>query len=114
MRGCQGGRSLVVSRQPQSEGLEAPAHSPTAPPAGRPDSRWAARYGQAILRGGIAAVPRALFYHQAVLGLSAQEVWFVAAILARKWDADLPHPSLKELARQAGLSVQWLCRLREG
>jgi hypothetical protein len=67
-----------------------------------------ARYGGSILRGGIAAIPQALFKFQGALGLSPQQVWFIAAILARKWDADLPHPSLVRLAEETGVSRQQL------
>ena len=56
------------------------------------DRSFLARYGAAILRGGIAAIPRALYRYQAELGLPPQLVWFVSAILAHKWDANLPTP----------------------
>src|SRR5690348_807425 len=70
---------------------EAPSGGP------RPASSWAARYGQAILRDGIATIPRALYLYQAALDLAAPEVWFASAVLAHKWDADLPHPSLRRM-----------------
>ena len=55
-----------------------------------------ARYGATVLRGGIAAIPTALFTYQARLDLSPQEVWFISYILAHKWDEDLPYPSLHQ------------------
>ena len=82
-----------------------------SPQADQPQS-WSARYGQAILRDGIAAIPTAIFRYQAALGLTAQEVWFTAAVLAHKWDADLPSPSLKQMAGQTGVSVIQLQRFR--
>ncbi len=79
-----------------------------------PVTSWAARYGRAILRDGVAAIPGALYRYQGVLDLSAQEVWLIACILAHKWDADLPHPSLKQIADRTGLDLRWLKRLRAG
>src|SRR5689334_2902790 len=94
--------------------MPAKARHPAAFPAAaenKPTS-WAARYGQAILRDGIAAIPTALLTYQAALGLTAQEVWFTAAVLAHKWDAELPSPSLKRMAGQTGVSVMQLQRFR--
>lgn len=86
---------------------------PVAPAPARLAARsWEARYGQVILQDGVAAIPSALYYYQGQLDLSAQEVWFVSAILACKWTSDLPHPSLKKLAAQAGAGEQWLRELR--
>lgn len=70
--------------------------------------RFLARYGATILRGGIATIPKALYRYQAELGLRPQQVWFVSAILAHKWDADMPKPSLKRMAAQTGVSEQQL------
>src|SRR4051812_16484880 len=77
----------------------------------RPTS-WAARYGRAILADGIATIPIALYYYQAHLQLTAQEVWFTSAILAHKWSADLPCPSLKRMAAQTHMSLSQLQRIR--
>ena len=68
------------------------------------DRSFVARYGATILRGGIAAIPSALYRYQAELRLQPQLVWFVSAILAHKWDADMPDPSLKRLAVEALVS----------
>src|SRR4029079_9729555 len=73
---------------------------------------WEAQYGALILRDGIAAIPSALFHHQGALDLAAQEVWFVSYILAHKWDAALPYPSLKKMATQSGVDRKWLKELR--
>jgi hypothetical protein len=72
------------------------------------DTSFLARYGSTILRGGIATIPSALYRYQGELKLSSQLVWFISAILAHKWDADLPHPSLKKMAEQSGVSEQQL------
>src|SRR6476661_642656 len=72
-----------------------------------------ARYGSTILRGGIAAIPTALFTYQALLDLSPQEVWFISYILAHKWDEDLPYPSLRKMAERTGLSVRQLHRIKD-
>jgi hypothetical protein len=85
---------------------EAPSGGP------RPASSWAARYGQAILRDGIATIPRALYLYQAALDLAAPEVWFASAVLAHKWDADLPHPSLRRMVAETGVSLRQLQNLR--
>src|SRR5689334_15731524 len=77
------------------------------PPPDR-DYRFLARYGETILRGGIATIPAALFRYQAELGLGPQTVWFISAILSHKWDADMPHPSMKRMAEETGVSRQML------
>jgi hypothetical protein len=74
----------------------------------RRDRSFLARYGAIIIRGGIAAIPTALYRYQGELDLTPQQVWFVSAILAHKWDAELPYPSLKRLAEQTGVSRQKL------
>jgi hypothetical protein len=70
------------------------------------------RFGATILRGGIAPVPATLYFFQAELGLSPQEVWFIGYILAHKWDEDLPHPSLVKMAERVGVSRRQLQRIR--
>ncbi len=76
-----------------------------APPR---DRSFLARYGAIILRGGIASIPTALYRYQGELDLTPQQVWFISAILAHKWDAELPYPSLKRLAEHTGVSRQKL------
>src|SRR5690348_13771989 len=89
-----------------------PSSQEGAPRRPTPDRSMAGRYGQLILSDGIAAIPVALYYKQAPLDLLAQEVWFVSAILARKWNADLPYPDLQEMAANAGITVRQLRRYR--
>jgi hypothetical protein len=72
------------------------------------NQRFLARYGATILRGGIATIPKALYKYQAELGLKPQQVWFISAILAHKWDEDMPKPSLKRMALQTGVTEQAL------
>lgn len=72
-----------------------------------------ARYGATILRGGIAAIPSALYRYQGELGLGAQLIWFISAILAHKWDANMPHPSLVKMAEQTGVSRRQLHRYEQ-
>ena len=81
----------------------------TPPRAG---TSFAARFGRVILQHGIAPLPSALYHFQGALGLSAQQVWFVSYILAHKWDADLPYPSLKKMADRTRLSLRQLQRIR--
>lgn len=83
-----------------------------APPLSDPRYQFLARFGAVILSGGIAAVPRALYYYQAELGLLPQEVWFVGYILAHRWTADLPYPSLRKMARRTGVTYQMLHRYK--
>ncbi|HUS16619.1 MAG TPA: hypothetical protein VM536_16610, partial [Chloroflexia bacterium] len=81
-------------------------------PARTRDTSWAARYGRLILQDGIAGIPTALYYYQGALALTAQEVWFTSYVLAHKWDADLPYPSLNAMARCSGVDLSWLKRIR--
>lgn len=76
------------------------------------DNSFLARYGAELLRGGIAAIPGSLFRYQGELDLSLQQVWFVAAVLAHKWDAGMPHPSLKKMAARAAMSERHLHNLK--
>jgi len=80
---------------------------------GQRNRRFLARYGATILRGGIAAIPSALYRYQGELGLKPQHVWFISAILAHKWDEDMPKPSLKQLAPRSGVSERHLHNLKD-
>ena len=80
------------------------------PRAGR---SFVERFGATILRGGIAPVPATLYFYQAELGLSPQEVWFISYILTYKWDTDLPHPSLVQMAAQVAVSLRHLHRIKD-
>src|SRR5207237_2500592 len=79
--------------------------SPAAPATA---SSFAARFGTAILRDGVASIPSALFYYQGRLQLTAQQAWFISWVLAQKWDEHLPHPSVQEIARCSGVSERTL------
>jgi hypothetical protein len=72
------------------------------------DTSFLARYGATILRGGISAIPAALYRYQGKLKIGPQLVWFISSILAHKWDADMPHPSLRKMAEETGVSEQQL------
>ena len=65
------------------------------------------------MRYGIAAVPRAIFTHQAALGLTPQQVWFVCYVLSFQWDASLPYPSINKMAERTGYSKRQLLRIKE-
>ena len=74
--------------------------------------RFLARYGAIILRGGIASIPSALYRYQGELGLKPNQVWFISAVLAHKWDADMPKPSLKRMAPRLGVTEQYLHQIK--
>jgi hypothetical protein len=75
--------------------------------------RFLARYGAIILRGGIATIPAALYRYQGELKLKPLHVWFISAILAHKWDDDMPHPSLRKMAPLVGMSERHLHTLKK-
>ncbi|HKP53141.1 MAG TPA: helix-turn-helix domain-containing protein [Chloroflexia bacterium] len=76
------------------------------------DSSFVARYGRVIARHGVAAVPRAVFTHQKVLGLTAQQVWFVCYIFSFQWDTALPYPSIRRMSSQTGYSTVQLHNIK--
>jgi hypothetical protein len=57
-----------------------------------------------IARHGVTAVPRAIFTHQAILGLTPQQVWFITYIFSFQWDTSLPYPSIRRMATVTGYS----------
>ncbi len=83
-------------------------------PAGPAVTSWAARYGHALRRDGLAALPTALYHCQAALALTSQEVWFVSAVLAHKWDGAAPFPSLHRLAAETGIQLRRVQRIQAG
>lgn len=87
-------------------------NGPGSPPSGGRAGSWAARFGRVILEHGVATIPSALFHYQGRLQLKAQEVWFICYILARKWKAGLPHPSLKQIEVQTGVTQRQLHYVR--
>jgi hypothetical protein len=79
----------------------------------KPGSSFLARFGQLIVSHGIATVPSALFHYQGTLGLTAQEVWFISAVLAHKWTEELPHPNLSRMERETGIPERRLRRYKQ-
>lgn len=79
----------------------------------RPGSTFLARFGQLIVQHGIATIPSSLFHYQGTLGLTAQEVWFISAVLSRKWTEDLPHPNLSKMERDTGVPERRLRRYKQ-
>lgn len=75
-------------------------------------SSFAGHFGQLIISEGIAPIPRALYLYQGDLNLSPQQVWFISCVLAHKWDGDLPHPSLQEIARHATLGLRQVKKIK--
>ncbi|SHE95189.1 hypothetical protein SAMN02745195_01534 [Thermoanaerobacter uzonensis DSM 18761] len=71
-------------------------------------SNFTARFGEVIVRSGIASIPDAVFSFQKELGLSVGECWFIAQILRFKWTTELPKPSLKRMADYTGVSIATL------
>jgi len=71
-------------------------------------SNFTARFGEVIVRSGIASIPDAVFSFQKELGLSVGECWFIAQILRFKWTTELPRPSLRKMAEYTGVSERTL------
>jgi len=76
------------------------------------DTSFVARYGRVIARYGVAAVPRALFTFSAELGMTPQQVWFIAYIFSYQWDTALPYPSIMRMAALTGYTPAYLHRLK--
>lgn len=99
---------------------EAPRPNPIqeggAPPVltnpAQTDSSFLARYGRVLLSYGVAAVPRAVFTHQKMLELTAQQVWFICYVLSFQWDTSLPYPSINKMAERTGYSKQQLHNIK--
>lgn len=72
----------------------------------RDEFRFDARYGRLIRKAGIGTIPFALFYYQAELDLSPQEVWLIGYVLSYRWTSALPFPAVRELARRSGVSTK--------
>ncbi len=104
----------AIAGDPETDnGLQEPDVPPDPMPAEGRDRSFIARYGRVISQKGIAAVPQALFTHQAALALSPQQTWFVAYILGRRWTTNLPHPSLRRMAQCTGYSERQIHNLKE-
>ncbi len=76
------------------------------------DPSFVARYGRVLARYGVAAVPRALFTCSKELGMTPQQVWFVAYIFSYQWDTSLPYPSIVRMAAQTGYTAAYLHRIK--
>lgn len=72
------------------------------------NKKFIARFGEVIMRDGIASIPNAIFAFQKELGLNVGECWFVAQILRFKWSTELPRPSLRKMAEYTGVSARTL------
>lgn len=68
--------------------------------------RFDARYGRLIRKAGIGTIPFALFYYQAELDLSPQEVWLIGYVLSHRWTSELPFPAVREIARRSGVTTK--------
>lgn len=71
---------------------------------GEVDPSFVARYGRVLTKRGVAAVPRAVFTHQAELNLTPQQVWFITYIFSFQWATSLPYPSLRRMSNLTGYS----------
>jgi hypothetical protein len=106
----------VESRTSAASGGRTETRESGIPRAVRPPkagSSFLARFGQLIVSHGIATVPSALFHYQGTLGLTAQEVWFISAVLAHKWTEELPHPNLSRMERETGIPERRLRRYKQ-
>lgn len=76
------------------------------------DMSFMARFGRVIARYGVAAIPQALFTYQAALGLSPQQVWFIAYIFSYQWRKAFPYPSIVKMAARTGYSTVQLHEIK--
>jgi hypothetical protein len=76
------------------------------------DPSFVARYGRVLARYGVAAVPRALFTYSKELGMTPQQIWFVAYIFSYQWDTSLPYPSIMRMSTQTGYTSAYLHRIK--
>lgn len=80
----------------------------------REEFRFDARYGRLIRKAGIGTIPFALFYYQAELSLTPQEVWLMGYVLSHRWTAELPYPAVREMARRSGVTTKTLEKYKKG
>jgi AraC-like DNA-binding protein len=96
---------LIMQDAPLPNGIRLEQETPPdMAELGEVDPSFVARYGRVITRRGVAAVPRAIFTHQAELKLTPQQVWFITYIFSHQWDTALPYPSLRKMASLTGYS----------
>jgi AraC-like DNA-binding protein len=96
--------ALIMADPPPSNAIRAEGDPPDVAELAELDPSFVARYGRVITRHGVAAVPRAVFTHQAALGLTPQQVWFISYIFSFRWDTSLPYPSLRKMSAVTGYS----------
>jgi AraC-like DNA-binding protein len=96
---------LITRDAPLANGIRAEDDNPPdMAELGQVDPSFVARYGRVITRRGVAAVPRAIFTHQAELTLTPQQVWFISYIFSFQWDTALPYPSIRKMSSITGYS----------
>ena len=96
---------LITRDAPLANGIRAEVDNPPdMAELGQVDPSFVARYGRVITRRGVAAVPRAIFTHQAELTLTPQQVWFITYIFSFQWDTALPYPSIRKMSTITGYS----------
>jgi DNA-binding transcriptional regulator YhcF (GntR family) len=95
----------IMQDSPAANAIRAEGESPDMAELAELDSSFVARYGRVITRHGVAAVPRAIFTHQAALNLTPQQVWFITYIFSFQWDTTLPFPSIRRMAAITGYST---------
>ncbi len=96
---------LITRDAPLANGIRAEDDNPPdMAELGQVDPSFVARYGRVITRRGVAAVPRAIFTHQAELTLTPQQVWFISYIFSFQWDTALPYPSIRKMSSTTGYS----------
>lgn len=64
------------------------------------------RLSPLIARGGTVALPVSLLVHAGRLGLTSNELCYIAHVLHRKWTKDWPFLSVGEVAASAGVDVR--------
>ncbi|HYP39339.1 MAG TPA: hypothetical protein VEX13_03180 [Chloroflexia bacterium] len=95
---------LITGDAPAANEIRAESEAPDLGELSEVDPSFVARYGRVITRRGVAAVPRAVFTHQAALGLTPQQVWFITYIFSFQWDTALPYPSIRRMSTLTGYS----------
>lgn len=96
---------LIIRDAPTPNAIRAEDENPPdMAELGEVDPSFVARYGRVITKRGVAAVPRAVFTHQAQLRITPQQVWFITYIFSFQWATALPYPSLRKMSTLTGYS----------
>lgn len=66
------------------------------------------RWSWDIAEPGFTPVPMMFLKNYAKIGIKAADAMIIVHIMARKWDAKLPFPSMKTLSEELGLSESQL------